>query len=305
MKIAKLMNALSVLLILLLNITPIFGQSANNNDLLNNDIQALLSNTQRSVQAYLQTILVDAIIQNVNSIFQTASLNLTNLINKSYVCSKLMINSNSTSTTPGAPKTITTTSSTHKTTTTTSTAKITSTTTTRTSSDSTSTKTTTKRTTSSCTYTNKVNNTFIFTAVQMNDTNLLNSLLCLGSNINVLKTFGPYTFTPLMWAVYNNQFKMTNTLIQLGANIQYQEPSTSSTILDWAFYNNEIKMINLLIEAGAKFNTTENVDERSMIPNTLIRPYYSDIAFRDSLILTQNERKTLHQMYEMDPAREA
>jgi hypothetical protein len=116
---------------------------------------------------------------------------------------------------------------------------------------------------------------------------------------------------------------MTNTLIQLGANIQYQEPSTSSTILDWglifmfknnfyffiifitAFYNNEIKMINLLIEAGAKFNTTENVDERSMIPNTLIRPYYSDIAFRDSLIFTQNERKTLYQMYEMDPAREA
>jgi hypothetical protein len=197
MKIAKLMNALSVLLILLLNITPIFGQSANNNDLLNNDIQALLSNTQRSVQAYLQTILVDAIIQNVNSIFQTASLNLTNLINKSYVCSKLMINSNSTSTTSGAPKTITTTSSTHKTTTTTSTmkiiptttnrtstaskstittkktttaststAKITSTTTTRTSSASTSTKTTTKPTTSSCTYTNKVNNTFIFTGLR-------------------------------------------------------------------------------------------------------------------------------------------
>jgi hypothetical protein len=106
---------------------------------------------------------------------------------------------------------------------------------------------------------------------------------------------------------------MTNTLIQLGANIQYQEPSTSSTILDWglifmfknnfyffiifitAFYNNEIKMINLLIEAGAKFNTTENVDERSMIPNTLIRPYYSDIAFRDSLIFTQNEM-ILYQM---------
>jgi hypothetical protein len=64
-------------------------------------------------------------------------------------------------------------------------------------------------------------------------------------------------------------------------------------------------MINLLIDAGAKFNTTENVDERSMIPNTLIRAYYSDIALRDSLILTQNERKTLYQMYEMEPAREA
>ncbi len=29
---------------------------------------------------------------------------------------------------------------------------------------------------------------------------------------------------------------MTKTLIQYGANINYQEPSTSRTILDWGLY---------------------------------------------------------------------
>ncbi len=33
----------------------------------------------------------------------------------------------------------------------------------------------------------------------MNDTNLLNTLLCSGSNIDVLKTFDSFIFTPLMW----------------------------------------------------------------------------------------------------------
>jgi hypothetical protein len=33
----------------------------------------------------------------------------------------------------------------------------------------------------------------------MNDTNLLNILLCSGSNIDVLKTFDSFVFTPLMW----------------------------------------------------------------------------------------------------------
>jgi hypothetical protein len=164
MKCGKLMSS-SFLLMLLLNLNPVFGQSANNNDLLNNDIQALLSNSQRSVQAYLQTILIDAIIKNVNSIFQTLSLNLTNLINKNYVSSKLMINSNSTSTTSRASTTITKISSTLKTTTSTTTTRISTSTTkiTSTTTTSTSTMTTTKPTTTTkCTLTNKVNNTFIF-----------------------------------------------------------------------------------------------------------------------------------------------
>jgi hypothetical protein len=37
----------------------------------------------------------------------------------------------------------------------------------------------------------------------MNDTNLLNTLLCSGSNIDVLKTFDSFIFTPLMWSKYS------------------------------------------------------------------------------------------------------
>jgi hypothetical protein len=33
----------------------------------------------------------------------------------------------------------------------------------------------------------------------MNDTNLLNSLLCSGINIDALKIFDSFVFTPLMW----------------------------------------------------------------------------------------------------------
>ncbi len=42
----------------------------------------------------------------------------------------------------------------------------------------------------------------------MNDTNLLNSFLCSGSNIDVLKTFDSFIFTPLMWGKYS-LFKTT------------------------------------------------------------------------------------------------
>jgi hypothetical protein len=40
-------------------------------------LQLLITNTQRSVREYLATILVDAIIQNVDKIFVSASLNFT------------------------------------------------------------------------------------------------------------------------------------------------------------------------------------------------------------------------------------
>ena len=52
-------------------------QSSNN--LIISDLQILLSQTQKSVRAYLSTILVDAIISNVDAIFAYSSLNLTNV----------------------------------------------------------------------------------------------------------------------------------------------------------------------------------------------------------------------------------
>jgi hypothetical protein len=63
------------ILAILSNIETIVTQSVNNNNLVTKDIQNLLINTQRSVRAYLSTILVDSILHNVDSIFASASLN--------------------------------------------------------------------------------------------------------------------------------------------------------------------------------------------------------------------------------------
>jgi hypothetical protein len=74
------------ILAILSNVQPIVTQSVNKNNLLTKEIQILLSNTQRSVRAYLSTILVDTLIQNVDVIFASASLNVSTIINKNYDC---------------------------------------------------------------------------------------------------------------------------------------------------------------------------------------------------------------------------
>ena len=71
---------------ILSNIQTTVTQSVNNNNLVTNDIQFLLSNAQQSVRAYLSTILVDGILQNVDAIFATASLNVSTIINNKYNC---------------------------------------------------------------------------------------------------------------------------------------------------------------------------------------------------------------------------
>ena len=87
---------LSVLLIGL-NIAEIVGQSTNSNNLIISDLQSLLSKTQQSVRAYLSTILVDAIVKNVDAIFASTSLNLTTVVNQNYGCSRLTTTTTSTS----------------------------------------------------------------------------------------------------------------------------------------------------------------------------------------------------------------
>jgi hypothetical protein len=80
-----------------LNIPVIEGQSSNRNDLIINDLQNFLIQTQRNVRAYLSTILVNNIIQNVDAIFATANSNLTSFVNKSYSCAQLTATTRSTS----------------------------------------------------------------------------------------------------------------------------------------------------------------------------------------------------------------
>jgi hypothetical protein len=48
----------------------------------------------------------------------------------------------------------------------------------------------------------------------MNDTNLLNSLLCSGCNVDVLNTFDSFVFTPLMWGLTINGLAIVNFLIK-------------------------------------------------------------------------------------------
>jgi hypothetical protein len=74
------------ILAILSSIETTVTQSVNYNNLVTKDIQILLSNTQRSIRAYLSTILVDSIIQNVDAIFASASLNVSKIINKNYNC---------------------------------------------------------------------------------------------------------------------------------------------------------------------------------------------------------------------------
>jgi hypothetical protein len=74
------------ILAILLNIETTVTQSVNYNNLVTKDIQILLINTQQSIRAYLSTILVDSIIQNVDAIFASASLNVSKIINKNYNC---------------------------------------------------------------------------------------------------------------------------------------------------------------------------------------------------------------------------
>jgi hypothetical protein len=130
--------------------TRVFAQNPNN-DLIINDVQKLLSNTLVAIQKYLENIVTNKVIIDINSFLTTASLDLTLLITNNYNCAKI------TSTT-------TTKSTTTITTSTTSTSTSTTTTSTSTTTTSATITTTTKTTTATrCDFTNKENNTFVFT----------------------------------------------------------------------------------------------------------------------------------------------
>ena len=88
----KLYVLILSVLVICFNIPVILGQSSNNNNLIISDLQRLISQTQQSVRAYLSTILVDAIILNVDAIFAIANSTLTAVVNKSYSCVKLTTN---------------------------------------------------------------------------------------------------------------------------------------------------------------------------------------------------------------------
>ena len=73
-----------------LNTTAIVGQSANNNNLLINDLQNILTNTQQKIRTYLSSIHANEIIENLDEIIASLSSNLTTVIYKSYSCARLI-----------------------------------------------------------------------------------------------------------------------------------------------------------------------------------------------------------------------
>ena len=93
----KLSVLILSVLVICFNIPEIAGQSQNSNNLIISELQSLLTQTQQNVRDYLSTILVDAIIKNVDAIFTSTSFNLTNVVNKSYSCSRLTTTTISTS----------------------------------------------------------------------------------------------------------------------------------------------------------------------------------------------------------------
>ena len=92
---------LSVLILSVLvigfHVPEIAGQLLNGNNLIISELQILLTQTRQNVRDYLSTILVDAIIKNVDAIFTSTSFNLTNVVNKRFSCSRLTTTTTSTS----------------------------------------------------------------------------------------------------------------------------------------------------------------------------------------------------------------
>ena len=93
----KLSILILSVLVIGFHIPEIAGQLLNGNNLIISELQILLTQTQQNVRDYLSTILVDAIIKNVDAIFTSTKFNLTKVVNKSYSCSRLMTTTISTS----------------------------------------------------------------------------------------------------------------------------------------------------------------------------------------------------------------
>ena len=77
-------------LVICSNFQAIVGKSANNNNLLIENLECLLKQTRQNVLATLCfTFNSHAIIEHIDAIFASARLNLTTLVDKNYDCARL------------------------------------------------------------------------------------------------------------------------------------------------------------------------------------------------------------------------
>ncbi|WP_296326277.1 ankyrin repeat domain-containing protein [Treponema sp. UBA3813] len=94
----------------------------------------------------------------------------------------------------------------------------------------------------------------------------LEFLLQCGSDAN--KGLKNNLFTPLMWAVFNNNIQAAELLIKYGADINAKTIS-DGTALRIAVLNNNVKMASFLIEHGAEVNSI--TDGKSNLLEALIQ----------------------------------
>ncbi len=102
----------------------------------------------------------------------------------------------------------------------------------------------------------------IHKAVEKNDVKLLNELLQQQGNIEVKDEKGR---TPLMRAVYDNNFDAAKALVLAGANVNAQDEMLNSPFL-YAGASGYVEILRLCLENGASFTVFNRYGGSALIP---------------------------------------
>lgn len=97
----------------------------------------------------------------------------------------------------------------------------------------------------------KILDTDFFTAVEDESYNIVYNYIKIGVNVNQTDPFT--TYTPLFYAILNDNYKISKLLINNGADVN-AKTDYKNTPLHFAISNNNIKTIILLLKKGAKQN---------------------------------------------------
>lgn len=92
----------------------------------------------------------------------------------------------------------------------------------------------------------------------------------LNQNDAQINAKGPQGFTPLMWAAFNNDFKMVKLLIENGAKVDVKRDN-GVVLLDYAYTHKNEDMKKYLIEHGALPRTNPSELKEVIKPGNLVR----------------------------------
>ncbi|MAF90590.1 MAG: ankyrin repeat domain-containing protein [Bdellovibrionota bacterium] len=94
----------------------------------------------------------------------------------------------------------------------------------------------------------------IFHWARTGDLDALIEALSTGAQID-LEEKNNQGYTPLMLAIYNQQFEFAKSLIAVGVSIHEEDPA-GNTVLMITSYKGNVDMLNLLLEKGASLDST-------------------------------------------------